>query len=345
MRNYIFRVNAGLRTGLGHLSRCLNIAREISPCSSLTFFVKTDDENVVNHFLKKVNDLDGLEIIICNHVLSLEKDVTMLIQYVKEKQAYLILDHYDVTEDYQLALKKAGVHWLQLDSHANQKFYGDYVLHGSPGAIMKLYKNLRGSDETQFLLGPEYVLVGKRYRELHGIATVRKRVSRVLLSFGGGYAKGALLKYVPELSCRFRDLTFCVIVRGEHPDISNLRLLANQCDHLELCVDCENIPDLMFSCDFGILAPGGMSYEAATLGLPLLLIALEDNQEINLKGCSAIGIAQSLGMIENVSANDLCLALENLISQPSQLQEMSSIALKLFDGQGARRIGCILNNK
>ena len=50
-------------------------------------------------------------------------------------------------------------------------------------------------------------------------------------------------------------------------------------------------------------------------------------------------------MIENVSANDLCLALENLISQPSQLQEMSSIALKLFDGQGARRIGCILNNK
>ncbi|MBR5391676.1 MAG: UDP-2,4-diacetamido-2,4,6-trideoxy-beta-L-altropyranose hydrolase [Prevotella sp.] len=338
----LFRVSAGMDVGLGHLSRCMNIACELSKHYSISFFIETDTPEGVSLFLDGIAESITFKNVFYFPIEEHSLDISRIVDYISENNAFLVLDHYRVDEDYQLSLKVAGVHWMQLDSHAAQVFYADIVQHGSPGATEELYKNLHGTDSGIFLLGPKYVIVNNVYCTLHNTARVRKTLSRILVSFGGGYAKGALKKYIPHLATCFPTIDFHIVFRGNHPDRSYLESIANTQSNIHLYIDYDDIPNLMLNCDLGILASGGMSYEAATLGLPLILIGIEDNQYINLKGCSDLGIACSLGTLSNVTPELLCKTITLLQTDISRITEMSKQALENFDGKGVKRIAKVL---
>lgn len=344
----LFRVNAGLNVGYGHVVRCLQIARELKDDYLISFCVYAEKREDVERFFSEAKSEINLHQVI--YVEHKEDDLRILVDYVQENNAFLVLDHYDVNEQYQLYLKEKGVHWLQLDSHAAQKFYGDVVQHGSPGATEILYAPLHGSPDTKFLLGPKYVIVNKELRKLHTKVKPRNNIHKVFVSFGGGYAKGALLKYIEPVGKAFPELEFEVVLRGTHPDLGSLTLIEKEYSNIHLYVNYGAVYQLMCECDLAILAPGGMSYEAATVGLPAILIAIEDNQLVNLKGCSDLGISKSLGLVDNVTPQEVIEALSEIMNTPDKLKSMSAIALREFDGRGVERIARylkdnILNNK
>lgn len=336
----LFRVNAGLNVGLGHISRCMQIARKMARCYPISFMVNTDSKEIVENFIRDIaNNLPLNNLIYVNK----DNDLSVIIDYYHHYHSFLVLDHYDVDEEYQLILKRAGMHWLQLDSHAAQLFYGDFVQHGSPGATEELYANLHGNKETKFLLGPQYVIVNEELTELHNSSKVRETIRKVFVSFGGGYAKGALLKYLSVLVQSFPSLEFCVALRANHPDLLSLKHIEKDFPNVTLYIDSNYVYQLMCQCDVAILASGGMSYEAATVGLPSILIALEDNQFVNLKGCSDLGISVSLGTIDLVPPNTVVNTLMMLKNNTELLSRMSKVALHHFDGKGVNRIVSVIN--
>ena len=338
MPHVLFRVNAGKKVGMGHLARCMSIARRIADFSAVSFMVSTDSRISVETFIRQHSAGFNIERLLFIGTLNMGEEIELLVRFLYENSAYLVLDHYDVNEEYQLCLKKQGVHWFQLDSHARQIFYADYVHHGSPGATKELYRNLQGETNTEFLLGTRYIIVDDNFSRSHKMAKVRVHVQHILVSFGGGDARGALRKYLPELLQRFPAIKFHVIVRSNNQDIVFFKEVVASGKNVELYIDCNNVAEIMLSCDLAILAPGGMSYEAATLGLPMILIAIEDNQCINLQGCSEVGIARSLGIIDQVAPRKLCDAVSDLVHDTKSLSSMSYRALKEFDGRGTDRI-------
>lgn len=226
-----------------------------------------------------------------------------------------------------------------------QVFYADYVHHGSPGATKERYQNLQGETSTEFLLGTSYIIVDDNFSRYHKMAKAREHVRHILVSFGGGDARGALRKYLPELLQTFPEIKFHIIVRGNNRDIELLKETVASVKNAELHIDCNCVAEIMLFCDLAILAPGGMSYEAATLGLPMILIAIEDNQYINLQGCSEMGIARSLGIIDQVTPRKLCDEVSDVVHDSESLLSMSSRALKEFDGRGTERIRDIFKRK
>lgn len=343
MKEVLFRVNAGINVGLGHISRCMQIAHKVSEYSKVSFCIHTDNQELVTKYISEISEGANL-----NDVFFIDNkkdDLGILVRSVKDRDALLVLDHYDVDEQYQLYLKSNNIHWMQLDSKASQKFYGDIVQHGSPGATVDLYSSLHGSSDTVFLLGPRYVIVNDSLKRLHKKSAIRRNLKNIFISFGGGYAKGALLKYIGFLGEAFPYYNFYAVLRSSHPDLNELKKIADKNANISLFIDYNKVYDLMVKCDLAILASGGMSYEAATVGLPSILIGLEDNQHINLRGCSDIGISISLGLIETVSANDVINAIRQLQSNIEELSRMSTTALQVFDGEGADRIALIIKNK
>ncbi len=127
IQEILFRVNAGQNVGYGHVVRCLQIARELENDYLISFCVYTEKrDDVEKFFFEAKSEINIHKIIYVQHK---EDDLDILIDYIQKNNAFLVLDHYDVDEQYQLYLKEKGVHWLQLDSHAAQKFYGDVVQH------------------------------------------------------------------------------------------------------------------------------------------------------------------------------------------------------------------------
>ncbi len=342
MQEILFRVNAGLNVGFGHIVRCMQIARELSDDYLISFCIYAQKRADVERFFSEVSSEISINRII--YIEQKENDLSIIVDYIRKNNAFLVLDHYDVDESYQLFLKENGIHWLQLDSHAAQKFYGDVVQHGSPGATEQLYASLHGSSDTVFLLGPKYVIVNRELRALHENARARKEIKKVFVSFGGGYAKGALLKYIETVGQAFPQNEFNVVLRANNPDIESLKRIEETNDNIRLYIDYGAVYSLMCDCDIALLAAGGMSYEAATVGLPSILIAIEDNQLINLKGCSDIGVSASLGLIENVTPQDVISAFNYIKDTPHKLNTMSKIAFREFDGRGVERIANYLKD-
>lgn len=338
MSGVLFRFNAGSDIGYGHASRCICLAKHLPIECEISFVIYSDNPDSVLSFIKTRERVHYIRDTIFLNNKTAQEDLYNVIKYVKANGFFLVLDHYDVNEEYQIQLLSAGVHWLQLDSMAKQKFYANYVQHGSPGATDDMYKNLKGNNKTVFLLGPKYAIIDDSFSTLHKTVRTRNSIKRVLLSFGGGNAKGAICKYLSHLAHYFSSLDFLVVIKSTIFELYKLKDIAKKYQNVHLCIDIDNIAELMCSSDLAILAPGVMSYEAATVGLPLILIATEENQFINLKGCAKIGLAKSLGFIDQVSPDKLCNSLDMLINRPSIIQEMSSIALKNFDGNGVNRI-------
>ena len=209
---------------------------------------------------------------------------------------------------------------------------------------------MQGETSTEFLLGTSYIIVDDNFSRYHKMAKAREHVRHILVSFGGGDARGALRKYLPELLQTFPEIKFHIIVRGNNRDIELLKENLKQKGY-KLTPQRRAIVDTIIEkegehfCDLAILAPGGMSYEAATLGLPMILIAIEDNQYINLQGCSEMGIARSLGIIDQVTPRKLCDEVSDVVHDSESLLSMSSRALKEFDGRGTERIRDIFKRK
>lgn len=342
MQEVLFRVNAGVNVGYGHVVRCMQIAKELADDYLISFSIYAQKRKEVESFFSEISS--GIRIHSIIYIERKEDDLPTIVDYVQKNDAFLVLDHYDVDEAYQLFLKEKGIHWLQLDSYAAQKFYGDVVQHGSPGATEQLYAALHGSPKTKFLLGTKYVIVNRELRYLHENAKVRQEIKNVFVSFGGGYAKGALLKYIETVGQFFPNIEFDVVLRANNPDIESLKRIEEANDNVRLYIDFDAVYSLMCVCDIAILAAGGMSYEAATVGLPSILIAVENNQLVNLKGCSDIGISTSLSLIEKVSPQDVITAIDELRNNPHKLKAMSAIALREFDGRGVERIAKYLKD-
>jgi len=339
-KTFILRINAGFKYGMGHLSRTLSLARLLVLEKDIFFIIKTDDENMIKQFVQE-NNLH--EIYSFNYINS-ETDTSIELEYlvseINQKQAFLILDHYEAQESYQLYLKQKGIHWFQFDSHALWKFYGDIVMHASPGATPQLYEPLRGNKNTIFLLGPKYAVVNDKFKLLHNTIKPRIHLKRILISFGAGNDSGAIIKCLSllEKNNLLPLYKFDIAVGNKNHYINEIKSFAKRESTISVRIDEKEMGQLMSDCDLGIIAPGTLSYEAASVGLPMILLAIASNQNINLIGWQNIGAAISLGYLNDFTPEDLSESVNYLHSNLKILESMSKNGLDNVDGKGCERI-------
>src|SRR5690606_28089218 len=120
--------------------------------------------------------------------------------------------------------------------------------------------------------------------------------------------------------------------------LSEIKDIVNRRDHIELFISADKVDELMLKSDLAIISPGTISYEAACMGLPMILIPIADNQLMNAEGWSEIGCALSLEEINKIAPEALISAIRDLANSSERLSQMSTIALNAVDGLGAVRV-------
>ncbi|MEE3158703.1 MAG: glycosyltransferase, partial [Pseudomonadota bacterium] len=98
-----------------------------------------------------------------------------------------------------------------------------------------------------------------------------------------------------------------------------------------------DLASLMALADVAFGGAGATAWERCCLGLPTLMAVLADNQRLVAEGLSAAGAVQLLPAVNSLAAS-LPDLLEELVSDPEQLRQMSRRAAALVDGGGARRV-------
>lgn len=329
----IVRLDAGGKFGLGHLSRCISLINEFK-CSTNVFIIKTDNQQLVEDYIN--NNLNkAFKLKIIDLSISQREEIEVISsQYTNN--TLLIVDHYSAIEEYQKELYERKITWLQLDSHAKINFYANWVMHGSPGATNEMYEPLRKNSKTKFLLGPKYCIIKEQLLSKQEERRQRLQLKKVVICFGGGDDKGATLACLSNLDFKlFQKVEFTVAMSQFNPDYSKIFKLY-ELGYIRI-ISPNDLLKVMIAADLALITPGMISYESTFLGLPMLLVTIADNQEINAKAWSETGCGLNIGSIGDISDN-LNKSLLSFIQDVNRLPKMSQNCLNLVDGKGVSRI-------
>jgi spore coat polysaccharide biosynthesis predicted glycosyltransferase SpsG len=228
---------------------------------------------------------------------------------------------------------------LAIDDIAQHPFPVDVLLNQNVDAERLAYEVL---PETTMLLGPGYALLGARYRAARPAAPpLRERAQRVLVSFGGTDAAGAMglvLEALERLAGRRLDVD--VVAGAASPHARKLAAQADASRHeVRVQQDLADLVDVMRSADVFIGAGGSTTWEACCLGLPLALLPIADNQLGLVAELERREIALNLGRATNADPAVLAERLGDWLDDDAgTLAAQAERAWRLVDGRGAERV-------
>lgn len=336
----VLRCDAGPDLGFGHLTRCRALAQAIRHQGGACALVGPDADYATEADAEIFTLWEPHK---WNDPLS---DATKLADIAQNLGAeMLVLDDYRVDEDYQLVLRDRGLKWLQFEIRTDRPIWANFVLNANPAAKSDDYAAAMRNPKSQLLLGPQYAILRPEFADVAKRPSHRP-VKDVLLTFGGGDDRGAILFVLNILrESNPKDIQITIVSGAHNP--ANI-CLRKWIDHhwpeqVRLLVDPEKIHTVFSQSDLAIMAAGTSIYEMACCGVPMILIAIADNQVRHAESWSAS--AQYLGKIENIKKNSLIKAFK-LVSENIQIREnFIKTTSKLCDGLGSIRVAHIICKK
>ena len=297
----VFRCSANSRIGFGHLMRCRQLANELRRRKyRLAMFgpseaVRTeDDEYLFDEWLpsspwrSSVSDADQL-----------------CIFSSKMNASVLILDDHRVDEAYQLVLRRRKEKFVLFEGRSNRAIWADLLICAHAASDDRLFRDQIKNPACVKLVGMQYALLRDQFRHRFPEAQ-SKSIKKVFLTFGGGSDRGAFKLVLSVLLRKFPENIYCVTSGVNNPNNPYLKTICEKHPKcLELHIGTDRVADLMASCQFGVMAAGTSTLEAAALGLPMLLIAIADNQILPAKSLEKKGAAFFLGELKNVTEERL----------------------------------------
>jgi spore coat polysaccharide biosynthesis predicted glycosyltransferase SpsG len=330
----LFRVDGTARVGWEHLSRCLILAAALQRRRRPTYFLSQLEPGSLALNIKRGGN-NWLE---ADAPAGTEEDLDETIQEIRRLgTAAVIVDADDIAESYLAKLRGTGTMVVSLDNAAHIHFPSQLLVNPllAPGK-----ESYEFDSEAQILLGNRYALVRPEVRRVRPVRSQEPpQPFRAMVSLGDhdpNHQTVALTKLL--LNCP-RVGRVDVIVRSHHPDLAKLQALAESCpDRLEIAMEPAEIMMRLTRCHFALSAGNTWSLELACVGIPQLVIVQAETYWPSAQRLEEEGAAQCLGWHENVSAQTIRQAVQNLLNDNLERQAMSRCGRQLIDGRGPDRL-------
>jgi UDP-2,4-diacetamido-2,4,6-trideoxy-beta-L-altropyranose hydrolase len=344
----IFRVDASLKIGTGHVMRCLTLAKILKENgSNVRFICRKHDGNLIDKIRSsrfKVQELEVLKGVESNNKLThshwlgatQQQDADDCINILKAyKVDWLIVDHYALDGQWQKALKPYCKKIMVIDDLADRKHCCDILLDQTFARQQEDYSRLT-SEGCKLLLGSHYALLRPEFSKWREYSLERRRKLRfkqLFINMGGVDVDNITGQVIDELKiCNLpNDIKIIVVMGGSAPHLEDIRSKVSMSPFkVELKIDVDNMAEIMSNSDIAIGASGATTWERCCLGLPTIQIIVAENQNT---------IAKSLERIAAIrifkDAKELPGRLHNATSW---MKSVSDNAKKISDGLGLARV-------
>ena len=182
--------------------------------------------------------------------------------------------------------------------------------------------------------------VRRNRRDRH--ADHRNLARHVVITMGGSdppNATGRILEILSGFGDRRLQLSVILGPANTHRERLEPVLTALRGKHdVELLVDPPDLVAVLARADLAISAAGTTCWELASLGVPLAIVVLADNQLAGAEALAQRGIAVLLGCHKELNAGGVLPKLRDLLDKPELLRRLSNDARSLIDGRGAGRV-------
>jgi spore coat polysaccharide biosynthesis predicted glycosyltransferase SpsG len=251
---------------------------------------------------------------------------------VGEDLTLAVLDGYDFDESHVAAWRQRAPFVALIADHGADHGADAVVDHSLsaredryPGAALRL-------------LGAAHALLREEFRDPPGTREPSD-VPVVLVSLGGSATESLVPRLLEGLEAADRRL-LARLVAGPHDELGSLAgdgpLTRGSATVIRVPPGPTLRPELERA-DLALLAAGGVRFEAARLGVPMLLVVLADNQVEDARAFAEAGAARRLGWWRDATPESMGAALREMLDDTEARRAMGARGQALVDGRGAER--------
>jgi len=333
----VFRVSAGDKLGMGHVARCLHLARALRHHSLECLFLLDQYPVSLHAFLEA---FPAKTLYPTARFNSEEDDAEYCLPLLNAGD-WLVLDDYRLSIKWESKLRSHVEKIIVIDDLANRVHDCDVLIDyrvGDKSALTKRYANLLPA-HCHTLLGPDYVLLGEEYVKKAAFPAPDDKFN-ILISLGGGGNLESVTSLVDYLSQQktLSGMHIRVVVGAMAKNSRTLRAIARQYDNLQIIEKATSLADEYRHAHLYFGAAGTALYELNCLGIPGITFSISENQKNALAELEKLGhyLHLSYDDIQNFDAIErLLLTVKNNYQRIKSLQQ--SCAVKI-DGKGATRV-------
>ena len=356
--NCVFRVDASIAIGTGHVMRCLTLADVLRERGAECRFICREHPGNLLKFIRQ-QGFEAIPLPISKDQPPAEHEVQPLthaswlgcdwvtdaaqakVGAGKTVVDWLIVDHYALDARWELALAGNYCKLMVIDDLADRPHHCDLLLDQNwfGDQTLSRYQDLVPAG-CQPYLGPEYSLLKPEYAQLRAALPQRDgTVHRVLVFLGGSDPSNQTAKVLVALSQPgLEHLKVDVVLGQNHPDARGIATLAATRPGTTLHQGLPTLAPLMGQADLMISAGGSTTWERMCLGLPAIVISVADNQTTTNLALMQAGYIDFLGEMNTVTANTIAEAVRRYLDNPSLLKAQSGLGRQLVTGDGAKII-------
>lgn len=232
--------------------------------------------------------------------------------------AWIVADGYPFGHDFQSLLRVEGVRLLVIDDHGSHVRYdADMVLDQNLRAEPDNYTQRQA--DASLLLGSRYALLRREFTTAHREAADAIGDTRVVVTLGGD-ARATVEALAASLHLSLGNGADVVTPAGAGVGAAGA------------------MARLLRSATIAVSAAGTTAWELCHLGIPAVLVAVGDNQEPVGVALDQIGAAAYLGLLDEVTDDDLSAEVAQLLADSARREKMGARGRALIDGRGAARV-------
>ena len=357
----VFRVDASLQIGTGHVMRCLTLADELRERGVVCRFVCREHEgNLLGEIRRRGYQALALPVDpTCITPKNLDKAkqpthsewlgadwITDADQFIallgKTRPDWIIVDHYALDARWEKHVRHSCARIMVIDDLADRQHDSELLLDQNLGRSDEAYAKLV-PDHCSLMIGPPYVLLRPEFAQLRAASLKRRgnpELRRILVTMGGVDIVNATSYVLAALSSSVlsEDCVITVVMGPHAPWLNDVKnLAARMVQPVEVLVNVSNMAELMAESDLAIGAAGSTSWERCCMGIPTVMLIVAANQMDAGHALEATGAVRILRMDPSLQT-DLNFVINEFVHKPHLLSQMSECASKVCDGAGLNRV-------
>ncbi len=317
-KKILFVVSGYREIGLGHVYNTLQIANNILD-HQIAFLVDTKSQMAFDKIASR------------NYMVYMQENEDIGDDIKRISPDIVINDRLDTELAYVSALKSLGIKVINFEDLGAGARKADLVINAIYPEKEILPHHYFG--HQYFILRDEFLFSEPR--------TVAKKVSRVLLTFGGVDPNNYTRKVLESIYdyCLQNSITLSVVAGFGYRDYHTLKKFT----HITVHKNAVDIAEHMKQADIIFTSAGRTVYEIASLHIPAVVLAQNERELSHFFASEAYGFT-NLGLGYNVDNEALLRVFQNLVESYESRKEVGLLMEKTDLRQGRKRVLKLIKN-
>ena len=346
--NVVFRVDASVQIGIGHVMRCLTLAKSLKRHKvTVKFICRKHHGNLIDEIklqgfevfeLKFLDTCDIDRSSNYSHWLGVtqQQDSNECVDFFQFKEIdWMVIDHYSIDEVWQKELKPYYKNLMVIDDLANRKHLCDILLDQTFGRNKNEYTKLVPKF-CKLLLGSYYSLLRPEFENWRGFSLNRRKnfkFNNILVSMGGIDSDNITEKILDSIACcDLPDNIGITVVMGKmSPNIESVKRKSYALRYkVKIKIGVDNMAEIMSKSDIAIGASGSTTWGRCCLGLPTIQISIAENQEHIVKNLNDVKVVKII--------KDVSQLKDSIPAVIKSSVKMSLASSSIVNGEGVNKV-------